>query len=262
MLRDPGICAANASYSLALMFRLVHTASPVHSPQFNIKGETGPVIKLLPILLLVVSVGEADGGMISPLITFDSGPGANGHFYQLVTYQAGEDNRWTVARDQAASLGGYLVTITSQAENDFLFTNYATSPIWSSVWIGASDAANEGEWKWVVGPEAGTQFWTGGPLGSTVGGQFANWGSSEPNEHPVPGGEDYGVFAIGSVPTIAKGEWGDANDIGTNAEIVGYIVEYNTNPVPEPSSLVLLGMGGLSLFGCGWRRQRQTDLVA
>ena len=33
----------------------------------------------------------------------------------------------------------------------------------SFVWIGASDAAAEGateaNWEWVVGPEAGLQFW-------------------------------------------------------------------------------------------------------
>jgi hypothetical protein len=32
--------------------------------------------------------------------------------------------------------------------------------------------------------------------------------------------------------------------------------------VPEPSSIALLGMGGLALFGYGWRRKRKTELSA
>lgn len=37
-------------------------------------------------------------------------------------------------------------------------------------------------------------------------------------------------------------------------------LEYNM--VPEPSSIALLGMGGLSLVGHGWRRKRKAELSA
>ncbi len=33
-------------------------------------------------------------------------------------------------------------------------------------------------------------------------------------------------------------------------------------PVPEPSTFALLGMGSLGMFGCGWRRKRKTKLAA
>lgn len=53
-------------------------------------------------------------------------------------------------------------------------------------WIGASDADSEGIWKWVTGPENGTQFWTGDTnagtnstsnYGSSYNGQYSNWAS-------------------------------------------------------------------------------------
>ena len=43
----------------------------------------------------------------------------------------------------------------------------------------------------VTGPESGTQFWSGLSGGSTVGGNYANWGTGEPNDS---GGEDCAQF--------------------------------------------------------------------
>jgi len=57
-------------------------------------------------------------------------------------------------------LRGYLATITSQVENDFI--KGKTKGVG---WIGASDAAVEGDWRWVTGPEGledggkGLLFW-------------------------------------------------------------------------------------------------------
>ncbi|MFM8933200.1 MAG: beta strand repeat-containing protein, partial [Gemmataceae bacterium] len=107
---------------------------------------------------------------------------------------------WGAARDAAAArtyngLSGYLATITSQNENDFI-----QAKVGSDAWIGGSDdystinaipsrsgytqttyanqAASEGRWTWVTGPEAGSIF----SIVSTVqSGMYANWNSGEPN---------------------------------------------------------------------------------
>lgn len=80
------------------------------------------------------------------------------HFYQYISSRG---IKWTDARSQAETmiyygLKGYLATITSSVENDFIY-----SKINGVGWIGANDADQEGQWYWVTGPEAGTQFLEG-----------------------------------------------------------------------------------------------------
>ncbi len=123
------------------------------------------------------------------------------HYYRFVT---STNITWTNARTAAASqnyfgLTGYLLTIMCQAENDLAFNS-----INQDGWIGASDAANEGDWRWVTGPEAGTQFWSGNGSGSPVGGNYNNWYSGEPNNDL--GNEDYcQMYFLGNT----AGKWND-----------------------------------------------------
>ena len=121
----------------------------------------------------------------------------NGHYYEFVPTPP--HFKWTEAKAAAeartftdpggAVLQGYLATVTSQEEEDFLQTHFGTI---SFVWIGGSDAAVEGDWRWVTGPEGledggqGRLFWRGGPGGTAFG--FSNWTAGEPNSE---GDEDY-----------------------------------------------------------------------
>ncbi|MDZ8086982.1 MAG: DUF4347 domain-containing protein, partial [Nostoc sp. DedQUE12b] len=137
----------------------------------------------------------------------------NGHFYEFVN--ADSSISWTAASDAAATrnyfgLQGYLVTVTSAAESSFV-----SSKLQGQGWLGASDTAVEGQWRWVTGPESGQQFWQGlGNGGSPVGGGYNNWNSLEPNNS---GDEDYGQFLL-------NGKW---NDLPNNpGSISGYVVEY------------------------------------
>ena len=103
---------------------------------------------------------------------------ATGHYYRYVSSSGITWHNARLNADRAHLFGmqGYLVTIGSDAENDFLIYQMAGG----SSWLGASDYfSTEGDWMWVTGPETGTLFWQGGPGGTeylivtgTVGSQI------------------------------------------------------------------------------------------
>lgn len=102
----------------------------------------------------------------------------NGHLYKFISGSINATNARTSAASQTAyGSTGYLATITSQAENDFV-----AARLQGDGWIGGSDEGTEGVWKWVTGPESGTTFWNGASGGSAPEGQYANWSSGEPND--------------------------------------------------------------------------------
>ncbi|GAB1309529.1 hypothetical protein KH5_22120 [Urechidicola sp. KH5] len=151
------------------------------------------------------------------------------HFYEFVPDLG---ITWTDARDAAElrtyfGLQGYLATLTSQEEADL-----SGEQAEGTGWIGASDAAVEGIWRWVTGPEAGLHFWTGVfGTGSVVPGEFEFWNSNEPNNL---GNEDYAHITDPSVGN-PDGSWNDlANTGSTDPNSAyhpqGYIVEYGGMP--------------------------------
>jgi hypothetical protein len=104
---------------------------------------------------------------------FTSQQNYNGHSY----YRSTSSMTWTAARQACANMGGYLVTVTTPSENNFIFN------LWSDGWIGLTDEVVEGQWRWV----------TGEPY------TWGNWNSGEPNN---AGNEDYTQF-------VSNGKWND-----------------------------------------------------
>lgn len=148
---------------------------------------------------------------------------STGHYYQ---YVPSIGINWTNAKNAAAAstyygLQGYLATITSMDEVQISGVQAS-----GAGWIGGSDVATEGVWKWVTGPEAGTTFWNGGVNGTTP--NFAFWNSNEPNNQ---GEEDY---AHVTAPGVGQpGSWNDLSLVGASSgdyQPKGYIVEYGGMP--------------------------------
>ena len=155
---------------------------------------------------------------------------STGHYYEYVPELRSWSNALAEAETRSFDPGdgilrpGYLVTVTSAQENDD-----CVRPILQAVgratWIAASDAAVEGEWRWVAGPEAGIQFWSGGPPaagGTPVDGEYSAWDTSpafEPNNSS--GGEAFAAERT-------NGNWNDTT--GTTSfgcTVCGYVVEYS-----------------------------------
>jgi len=145
---------------------------------------------------------------------------ANGHYYELIKDQV----TWTDARDAAASstylgLTGRLVTITSAAENAFVVGRVASCE-W--VWIGLSDAAQEGSFAWVDGE----------PLA------FTNWYQGEPNN--FDDNEDYTELVAACEER--RGFWNDVSNDFDGGRF--YVVEYGleTGGAPPGGPLVPPGV--------------------
>ena len=131
-------------------------------------------------------------------------------------------------------VNGHLVTIFSAAENDFVFR--LLNGVDQSIWLGATDAAVEGQWRWVTGE----QFWqgnAGGAVGPDV--LFANWSPGQPDNFGNNGQHIAKMFGhIPSAPGSQPGQWDDGGG-GTNGifGIDGYVIEYEGVATPRKTAI-------------------------
>ncbi|WP_181369524.1 T9SS type B sorting domain-containing protein [Flavobacterium album] len=155
---------------------------------------------------------------------------STGHYYMFVPQLY---ITWTNAQAAAAAstyygLQGYLATITSAEEAQLCGLQAS-----GNGWIGGSDAAVEGVWRWMTGPEAGTIFWNGGPAGSSP--TYAFWNTGEPNNQ---NNEDYAHITAPGIGV--PGSWNDLSVTGdaTGAYAAqGYVVEYGGMPGDPPITI-------------------------
>ncbi len=155
---------------------------------------TGCVVILLLFGVINFSVANSD------LLQF------NGHWYQRID----QAMTWTQAKTLCESSGGYLATIISQAENDFI-ANRLVIPGNHLAWLGATDSDSEGIWKWTTG-----ESWA-----------YTNWSPGQP-DNGCGGAEDYLHMWFSEYP----GKWNDEKVDGSCGQILMYpICEWNSNPI-------------------------------
>ena len=180
-------------------------------------------------------VSTQSGFCVLPaFVTWDPSVGGNGHQYRAVPGFTGLT--WDMANTLAQQQGGYLASITSAAENNFVFGLINSSPFFNS-FNGAGPAIGGYQTDSLAEP-AGHWAWTSGEAWS-----YTSWGAGLPNN--IPPGPDKLVYYSGIGRTPAS-TWDDlpGNDAGAfGVGIGGYVVEV----VPEPSSLAIIGCG-LLLF--------------
>ena len=121
---------------------------------------------------------------------------------------------WLQARTLAEKAGGHLITITTAEEQALLLEKILPSlgPAARGVqfWLGATDEAAEGNWRWVTG-----EPW-----------EFVEWAYGEPN-----GAASKNFLA--TTRQAGNRAWSDSNDV--NPSIAGFILEWDPGAAP-PSS--------------------------
>ena len=141
----------------------------------------------------------------------------NGHLYQYISGSFTWSAAKTAAEGRTAyGSTGYLATITSSAENNFVYQRIS-----GDGWLGTNDIETEKTWKWVTGPEAGTSYFQENPSdggGSAISGRYHSWASDEPNDYGS--GEDCGYMYASQ-----GGNW---NDFPCSA-LQGYVVEFGAD---------------------------------
>ncbi|KJU85686.1 C-type lectin domain protein [Candidatus Magnetobacterium bavaricum] len=77
---------------------------------------------------------------------------ANNHTYQRIDTPM----TWADAKANCEKLGGYLATVTSDSEEQFIVNSFNQK---YESWLGATDAEVEGTWKWITGEKWGYTDW-------------------------------------------------------------------------------------------------------
>ncbi|MCX7771093.1 MAG: CSLREA domain-containing protein, partial [Proteobacteria bacterium] len=162
--------------------------------------------------------GDSDGNAICDIGAFEYGelvkyysyfPGT-GHWYEPVYVPGGIT--WDAAKVAAEAEGGYLATITSAEENNFVF-GLVNDPayfieIYGPYIGGFQPAGSEepaGGWTWVTG-----EPWV-----------YTNWNEGEPNNY---------LGIENALHLLSNVRW---NDLRTDESMKGYIIEYNCLPTPS-----------------------------
>jgi hypothetical protein len=126
----------------------------------------------------------------------------NGHWYRLTEKPA----NWLEARQDATQSCGYLATMSDAAENEWLSRHSGLLDFEEQVWIGLSDAGQEGHFVW----DDGTPY------------AFQRWRENEPND--AGDGEDFVAMTGGLYPSA--GYWNDEDFL----EEFFAVVERDTHP--------------------------------
>ena len=171
-------------------------------------------------------------------------------FYE---YVAGPTN-WITAQANAASstingVGGHLVNITTQAENDLIYqmgldngTSNAIGAGGNRIWLGGSDVVSDQDWVWENGAEAGIQF---SNASASTNNMYQNWGGGQPNNS--------GGAQVYATMWFNGGGDDDTWDDRNASDGHNYVIEWNAGLLSDDLAIDTLngGDGNDTLYGYG-----------
>ena len=114
--------------------------------------------------------------------------------YNNKTYHLLSEGSWTDSAEVARALDGFLTTVDDSQENQWIYETFADFDGQSRhLWIGLSDANQEGEYRW----HDGTPF------------HYRDWGQDQPSAN---GAENYVHIAGTNMGNIMPGTWNDLDN--------------------------------------------------
>jgi len=190
---------------------------------------------LLPLAAAAPNPADIHPG---PVVQWKPGDGGNGHFYQAVSVDPGNGISWTDANAYAQGRQGYLATIASQNENDFVFALIDDAKYWRLTstgrylmgpWLGGSRTPGSKDpktnWSWAKKDEAFS---------------YSNWSPGQPDNSD--GHEDSLEF-YSINPSTRSPQW---NDTDTDNPKKGFIIEFDRDPRPPPPGAPIEPIGSRS----------------
>lgn len=193
----------------------------------------------LPLALILIIMTSSISFALPTQWTSVSG--GNDHWYDVIIVPEGIS--WSNANNAAQAMGGgwHLGTVTSAAENNFIYSLFGGNPAFFSdsgyvhsngPWLGgfaSTDVSND--WQWVTGEAF----------------SYSNWAPLEPY------GNGNRIAYFGYYSHQPGPIWNDVPESYIGVHPFGYIVETSALAIPEPSTILLLGSG---LAGLGIVRRR------
>lgn len=133
----------------------------------------------------------------------------NGHYYELIeTPVTWHEAEYLAEEREHDGRQGHLVTITSQAENDFVFwivvggnTDTPLGDPWLGGYQNSPESPPDENWHWVTDED-----W-----------EFTNWDDGEPNDYD----EEYAELFL-NFQLWGDGYWNDHHSLNRKAFVVEY----------------------------------------
>lgn len=192
-----------------------------------------------------MSKNTIKGAIVSATILAFAGNGAvkadsaklvnpdNGHLYQYFSTGL----TWAEAKNACATAGGHLVTLTSAAENTWVWNNLGAIDRTKNTWLGGTDEVTENVWQWVSGE----------PF------EYANWAPGQPDDW---NGADYLIYNPWYFSNYPS-KWDDEN----GSAVLSYICEWDA---PKPHLVALPdinGDGGTDIAVVSYDANRQKTVA-